>query len=459
MKTNLISKSLILLIIVLERLAWWNLILQFPIYLTQKDVVGGLNWEQVNKGYLYAVWAILQNFTPILLSPFIDNYGKKNTLVFSSIVILFSYLLLSFFTSELSVWFAVLLFGVFSGVFKVSTLSIYSQNYQNSPYSNSTTNSKYHWAIYILLINLGIFLIGTPFSFYLKNISWTAVFWGSAVLIFVSILLTLLFNYLNDYDNKNENEIFDIKSNVSTSNLFFDLSILKNTRYILPIILMSSFSIIYLLFYEYLPNYIFDWINTSDLITKFGVSDKLQIETSLGKQISYEWFYNLNTVVIVLLILPITYILTKTKIDTIYSMIIGLILVTLGIYFSFTSNFGIGLVWGIITYTLGEMICNVFLLRWAEENQVKGKEAQFFSLINFSSTIGYVIASIFGAFYFTNKAEKATLLSRIKIYDKNNLDIQTLWDMLKPYEFIYPFVLLGIISIIGLILYRIKYES
>lgn len=444
--SNLISKVILLLIIVLERIAWWNLILQFPIYLTQKDVVGGLNWEQVNKGYLYAVWAILQNFTPILLSPLIDKFGKKNTLIFSSIIILFSYILLSLFSLELLVWFAVILFGVFSGVFKVTTLSLYSQNSHEQNSQTKSTNNKYHWAIYILVINLGIFLIGTPFSFYLKNISWSAVFGGSAFLILISILISIFIK-----NEKNENHI-------NNPNLFFDLSILKNISYILPIILMSSFSIIYLLFYEYLPNYIFDWINTNDLITQFNVSEKLQIKTSLGQQISYEWFYNLNTGIIVLLILPITYLLNKFNVDTIFSMIIGLVTVTFGIFLSFTSNYGLGLVFGIITYTFGEMICNVFLLRWAEENQVNGKEAQYFSLINFSSTIGYVIASILGAYYFTIKAEKSTLLSNNIKLDKQITDIQDLWDILKPYEFIYPFVILGILSTIGFIIYRLKFK-
>ena len=98
-------------------------------------------------------------------------------------------------------------------------------------------------------------------------------------------------------------------------------SILKNKNYVIPIIAMSSFYIIYMIFYEYLPNYIFDWINTNDLITQFGVSDKLQIETSLGKQISYEWFYNLNTGSIILLIFPITYIIHKFSFSSMFNII------------------------------------------------------------------------------------------------------------------------------------------
>jgi hypothetical protein len=214
------------------------------------------------------------------------------------------------------------------------------------------------------------------------------------------------------------------------------------------------------LFYEYLPNYIFDWINTNDLIATYDISEKFQVTTSLGSQISYEWFYNLNTGVIVLLILPITYLILKSKVNTILALIVGQIIVTVGIFECFSSNAGFNLTYGIILYSIGEMICNVFLLRWAEENKQIGREAQYFSLINIASTIGYVIASIFGAFYFTNKAEKATLLSRIKIYNKNNLDIQTLWDILKPYEFIYPFILMSVICIILLLGYflRVSYQ-
>jgi MFS family permease len=437
----------LLLIISLERISWWILIIQFPIYLTQKGI-NGLNWEQIHKGYLYSVWAILQNISPIFLAFIIDKIGKGTSIKISLSFIFLSYLLLSYFGNGYLISIAIFIFAVFSGSLKVSTLSLYSK-------INSKNISKYHWAFYVFIINFSIFFIGTPLAFYLKSISWSAVFLGSAFCILVAYFISYL---LNSDTKIVENEgITTQKVNISTEidNL---KSILKNKNYVIPIIAMSSFYIIYMIFYEYLPNYIFDWINTNDLITQFGVSDKLQIETSLGQQISYEWFYNLNTGSIILLIFPITFIIHKFKTNTISALILGLILITFGIYLCFAFNIGLALSVGILIYTLGEMICNLFLLKWAEENSTPNNEAKYFGFLNIASTIGYVIASISGSIYFKQIAEKSSIIKANNFnYKLTNLQITNeLWDKFLPYTYIYPFIIIGIISVIVLVVVRMK---
>ena len=437
----------LLLIIALERVAWWILIIQFPIYLTQKGV-GGLNWEQIHKGYLYSIWAIVQNISPIFLAFVIDKIGKETSIKISLIFVFLSYLLLSYFGNEYLISISILIFAIFSGSFKVSTLSLYSKINSNI--------SKYHWAFYVFIINFSIFFIGTPLAFYLKSISWSAVFLGSATCILSAFFISYLINSNMKIENAESlsqkvnfySEIDNIKS------------IFSNTNFVIPIIAMSSFYIIYMIFYEYLPNYIFDWINTSDLISKFGVSKKLQIQTSLGQQISYEWFYNLNTGSIILLIFPITYIIHKFKTNTLSALILGLILVTFGIYLCFAFNFGLALSFGILIYTLGEMICNLFLLRWAEENSTPNNEAKYFGFLNIASTIGYVIASIFGSIYFKQIAEKSSIIKANNLnYELINLQITNdLWDNFQPYTYIYPFLMIGIVSVIVLVVLKKFYK-
>lgn len=468
-----LNSLLLILIIILERVAWWNLILQFPIYLTQKDAPGSLQWEQVEKGLLYLVWALLQNAGPVFLSPFIDKIGNKKSLTLTSVVIVLNYIILANFTNQFIIWVSVLIFGVFSGVFKAANTSFYSElMLQKSEKSLSLETSKqngknlYHWAVYILLVNLGGFFIGTPLSFYLKNISWEYVFYGSALTTLIGLILSLFLksespfkdvSYIKTDDKTDEKLSLAEKG----KNFVKSLTVFKDFTYIYPVLLMSAFFVIYLIFYEYLPNYIYDWINTQDLVTRFNISQHFQTTTSLGRQISYEWFYNLNTGVIILLILPLTYLSIKFKIKTLYALLLGQFFTIIGISLCFLANVGYSLALGIVVYTLGEMICSSYILKWAEENKKEGKESQYFAAVSYANTVGYAIGAFFGAYYFQIAAEKAKLSS---YYNSINTKVglaetQKLWNEFKPYEYIYPFVFFALISFVLLLLFAKKIYS
>ncbi|MBE2190064.1 MAG: hypothetical protein IAE98_11400, partial [Candidatus Kapabacteria bacterium] len=55
------------LIQMIERLAYSSLVLQMAIYISQKDITGGLHWEHTTKGMIFFVWALVQNLIPCLL--------------------------------------------------------------------------------------------------------------------------------------------------------------------------------------------------------------------------------------------------------------------------------------------------------------------------------------------------------------------------------------------------------
>lgn len=469
------QKLLIISIIILERLAWWVLILQFPIYLSQKGVVGGLEWSQTNKGYLYAMWAIFQNLTPIFFAFVIDKLGQKKSLLIFLSLILFSYLVLSISNDIYLIWFSIFIFSIGSGLFRITTLKSFSEINIFGKFTHNTTskNTSLNWAFYIFIINLSIFFVGTPLAFYLKNLGWQFVFIGCVLLILVNIILSLnLINNKIDKEKVNEEkidkniEVINQNNKVSFAGV---INVFGDKKFIIPILLMSSFNIIYLLFYEYLPNYIYDWIDTTDLINYLGISNVYQITTNLGSQISYEWFYNINTGVIILLIFPSILLFNKFNLKILPSLILGLFLVVVGIGLSFLFNKGMYLFFGIIIYSIGEMLCNTFLLDWADKNKKAGQEAQYFGFLNLSSTIGYVFASIFGAYYFESIAEKSSIISQIKgksnlILNNINSDINfninlettnKLWIELSPFQFIYPFIILGIVSLISLFIFHL----
>lgn len=79
-----------------ERLAFYNLRVMAPIYIMQADNPGGLHLTAVDKGTIYAWWAIFQSLLPIVTGGLADRFGYKRTLVFAISLMMTGYLMIGF---------------------------------------------------------------------------------------------------------------------------------------------------------------------------------------------------------------------------------------------------------------------------------------------------------------------------------------------------------------------------
>ncbi|MBQ8722865.1 MAG: MFS transporter, partial [Opitutales bacterium] len=80
----------------MERLAYNSVRVVAPIYIMQVDNVGGLHLTAAAKGTLYAWWAVVQCFLPIITGGFADRYGYKKMRVISVATMSIGYLLMAF---------------------------------------------------------------------------------------------------------------------------------------------------------------------------------------------------------------------------------------------------------------------------------------------------------------------------------------------------------------------------
>ena len=80
----------------MERLAYNSVRVVAPIYIMQADNVGGLHLTAAAKGTLYAWWAVVQCFLPIITGGFADRYGYKKMMVISVATMSIGYLLMAF---------------------------------------------------------------------------------------------------------------------------------------------------------------------------------------------------------------------------------------------------------------------------------------------------------------------------------------------------------------------------
>lgn len=444
------------LIFMLERTAWFILIIQIPIFIAQKGE-GGLGFSQTDKGIIYLYWVILQNSLPLLTGSIIDKSVKKKSLLILSCLLLF----LAF----LSIGLYQNLFGLLIGITLVSLgVSIFNP-LMKGQIGNliNKQNSSFGWGFHFWIYNLSIFVIGVPYSKYLRELGWDYVFVGAGILYILALLLSLFL--------KSKKEELNIKTNVKV-NLQETLTVFKrNYNYVL-LVSMSGFAVLFMQFYETLPNFIYDWSDTSSIVTSLGLSKSFTMETWAGSGISFEWLYNINTGLTLLLLLPLSVILRKYQI--VNTLFVGVSLVVIGFGLSIIYQNGLFLILGFIVYTLGELITNPKFTEYFDYISLRNEQSTHMGLLFISNLIGYPIGALLGGYMYGGFGEKASLAQQY-LHSKLGQDIEIefaivvlkenmgyddmqvtklLWDHYNPMVAFIPFLIIGVLSLVGILIYK-----
>lgn len=452
MKLNSYTKNywVLNLMQMLERLSYWSVVLQMPIYIAQKDIAGTLGWSHTEKGIIYFWWALVQNLTPLFSGYLADKYGRKKVFLLSFIITIAGFLSLSLTRDFTPFLFATLLLGLGLGSFKpVLQGSIAGELNEK--------NSSAGWGIYVLMVNLSVFL-APPLSIYLKGISWFWLFWGSAIIFSINFLILPFL--------KESKAVSSASINIK---LFFRTIFKKEI--LLFITLMSGFTIIYMQFYETLPNFIFDWVDTSSIARNLHLPDFMLMSTPNGKMIAFEWLYNLNTGLIILLVAPMAFLTRRFNILKVIS--VGILIASVGLGFCGFFYFGSLVLLGFVIYTFGEMITNPKFTEYLGNIAPVGNKSMYLSFLNISWAIGLSTGGLIGGWLYNHYGEKAMLAKRylyehfqidninlsnsfLKLTEKLNLKGIEVTNLLRtsyfPEQIWIPFIGLGIICSIGIYL-------
>lgn len=440
----------------LERTAWFILIIQIPIFIAQKGE-GGLGFSQTDKGIIYLYWVILQNSLPLLTGSLIDKSVKKKSLLILSCLLLF----LAF----LSIGLYQNLFGLLIGITLVSLgVSIFNP-LMKGQIGNliNKQNSSFGWGFHFWIYNLSIFVVGVPYSKYLRELGWDYVFVGAGILYVLALLLSLFL--------KSKKEELNIKTNVKV-NLQETLTVFKrNYNYVL-LVSMSGFAVLFMQFYETLPNFIYDWSDTSSIVTSLGLSKSFTMETWAGSGISFEWLYNINTGLTLLLLLPLSVLLRKYQI--VNTLFVGVSLVVIGFGLSIIYQNGLFLILGFTVYTLGELITNPKFTEYFDYISLRNEQSTHMGLLFISNLIGYPIGALLGGYMYGRFGEKASLAQQY-LHSKLGQDIEIefaiavlkenmgyddmqvtklLWDHYNPMVAFIPFLIIGVLSLVGILIYK-----
>ena len=456
--------SLLLMIQYFFQSALWIVVILLPIYVGQSEVEGGLAWGHVAKGVLLFVWAFFQNLTAILSGSFSDRNGRKSSLILAHILLALGYFFIGISSEFYSFLFGVILLGIGSGIFKPSL-----EGWLALELDNKTQKRKaLAWGYFIFIINLAV-LIATFFADFLKDISWSWAFFAPSLIMLSGFVFIKILG-----EDKTENKIKEKNTRLNTQNIFRDLfSNFRKPEIMWLVIIMSGFTIIYMQFYETLPNFIYDWTNSESLANI--LPSFMQEKLPRGIHINYLYIFLLNPILVILLINFISRI--SSNFNRIRVLQVGMVLVSLGCLLAGVTNTIYLLLIGFVFYTVGEMTTRTKLNEIFGSIAPSEQKSTYISLMYMSYGIGYSVSALAGGWLYEHFGDRSNLAlgyyqSHFGVFTGENILVsladklslspeglnQFLWDTYHPWLVWIPFVAVGLLSAIGLGIYFKKYN-
>lgn len=448
-----------------ERLAYYGVRVVIPIYIAQADEINGLQFTQTDKGIIFFWWAIFQSITPMFSGGFADRYGFKKTIAVSIAIKVLGYIMMATQTEFWPFLIGCCTLALGTAIFKPGVQGTMVQTITKK-------NSSVGWGTFYMLVNVGGFL-GPPLAHFLYGISWPAVFYGCAAIVSINFLMLFTYKEVSAGGEQKGNPL-DI--------LILTGKNLINPRLAVFILIMSGFWLMFMQLFDMLPNFIVDWVDSTPLVNAFNLHDSfLQFNSTRAPQLSQEWMININPGLIILAVIPISWLVAKMR--RVMSIFWGIVIASFGLVLAGFTTSGYICLMGILVFSVGEMMSSPKMNDYLGVIAPEGQKGLYMGYANIPQGIGWAVGSLFAGHVYDNSGDKANLALRYladnysitnierpeavnKIVELTNSSHQEvtdlLWNTYSPYELWYQFAGIGILSALGMLLYARwvkKYED
>jgi dipeptide/tripeptide permease len=381
-----------------ERLAYYLVRSVVAIYIMQADETHGLHFTAAQKGTIYSLWFVFQSLLPTFTGGFADRYGYKKTLAFAITLNVIGYMMMGTLTSYVGFSLAIIVLATGSAFFKPSLQGSLAQNV-------TAQNSSLGWGIFYWVVNIGAF-IGPLLANWLRfGFGWQAVFFVSAAFMALNYLMLFTFKDFQSGADKTE----------GPGKVFMrTIRNLSDLRLVAWLLIMSCFWLMMYTLWDLLPNFLTDWNDSSDVAALVQsipfAPERWVVETDRGLMVPQELLMNLNAAMIVLFMIPVSWMVRKLK--TLESMVIGMGMATAGVLIAGFTNVGFVFLVGVVGFSLGEMLTG------PKKNEYLGlisppeKKGQYLGYVNIPVGIGGLVGSKLQGFVYGNWGEKAVLAQK-----------------------------------------------
>ena len=445
----------------LERLAYYGVRVVIPIYIAQADEPMGLHFTHGQKGLIFAGWALVQSLLPMFTGGFADRFGYKKTIAVSITIKIAGYLMMA---TQREFWpflIGCLVLAAGTAIFKPGVQGTMAQ-------SLNRENSSVGWGTFYMLVNVGGFL-GPPLAHFLYGISWAWVFYGCAIIVSINYLTLLTYKEVSSGAEQEGNALAVLKRTFGI--------LLSNGKLMLFILIMSGFWLMFNQLFDTLPNFIVDWVDSSGFAHL--LPGGMTTASTRGLQMTQEWMINLNPALIIVLVVPISYFVSRMRRLT--SIFIGMIIASAGLIVAGSSTAAVICIAGILVFSVGEMLSSPKMNEYLGVIAPPGQKGLYMGYANVPNAVGWGFGSWLGGYIYGNMGDKANLalaylqektsvlpdLFELELVGRTESMLMLnhylgqdasetttlLWDTYQPWSLWYIFAAVGFASALGMVIY------
>ncbi len=461
-----------------ERFAYYGVRVVLPVYMVLAISEGGPELTHVQKGSIYALWAVVQSFVPIFTGGFADRYGFKLNIAVATVLKIVGYLVMGYCIrlSELldgvplaearaagtdsvyPVFFSgAMLLALGTAVFKPGLQGLIAHEMPSKAASLG-------WSVFYQMVNWGGF-IGPLLAGYLRVLEWEYVFLACAA--------GIAFNFVPLFFFAEPPRDGEEDTRTPGAVLKESLLGLLEPRLFFFTMCFAGFWLMFYQLFDILPNFIDDWVDSR------AVADALGdwVPRTADGNLPQEWMINLNAGMIMLTAFLVGY--ATGFVRSLPAIVLGIGISAVAIYGLGMSTSGWWTLGCIALFSIGEMSASPTKMRYLASIAPRGKQGLYMGYVNMTVGIGWSVGSVVaGAMYETggdkiNLAKRYLLehegmsasaiaaLDRGAVLDalgqQTGMDVweirQVLWDTYAPYEMWSVFAAIGVASLVFLLMY------
>jgi MFS family permease len=405
-----------------ERLSYYGLRTVVPIYMVLSLTEGGLELSHTEKGQVFMWWAAVQSFVPIFTGGYADKYGYKKTVGISIAIKILGYLVMGYaldlaqlfsFTDmsahDLNFWSfttGALLLALGTAIFKPGIQGIIAAQLEER-------TSSLGWSLFYQLVNVGGWL-GPFLAGFMRLMSWKWVFISCALIVAINYLFLLTFD--EPVQNHEDEEASPEESGWRT---VLETGWTTSVKMFEPrlfgfLVIFSGFWMMFFQLFDLLPNYIDDWVDSRQVFATmvqpvFGVVGASPPEAWAG-YVPQEHMININAAMCMLFAWLVGYFTGKTR--SMYAMILGMAIASMGIYGLGLSTSGWAIIGAIVLFSLGELCASPTKMRYMMTIAPPGKNATYLGYVNATGGIGWSLGSALAGRLYDAHGDKVMLARR-----------------------------------------------
>ena len=398
---------------VFERLAFFGVRAVAPLFLVKTANDNGLGLDYAAKGEIYMVWALVQCLVPMVSGGYTERYGYKRSLVVAFTLNIIGYLGMA---QALPVAEALSARGVadagYWSFMAAACLVAFGTAIFKPPVhgtiARTTTEetSSMGWGIFYWIVNIGGALAPMAAAWVRGEVDWHLVFYGAAIVTACNFLpLLFLYKEPDPVETDDEAETSEAPKGPLAVFVHSIKTIGGDLQLVAFLLIFSCFWLMFMQLWDLLPNFIDEWVDTSDVAGLFGaVSQGWLLESG---QVKPEMIINLNPLFIIIAVIPISALVGR--VNKVLAMIVGMLISLVGFVGAGATSLGWFCCVMILVFTVGEMTCSPTFSAYVGLIAPKSKKALYMGYSNIPFAIGWALGNKIGGDLYERMASKYKL--------------------------------------------------